>query len=330
MSLPLAPSRDAGAAWQDAMRRGDFPAAWAVSDAVLAARHPAASDDPAQPYHLRWIWDGRPLDGRRVLVRCYHGLGDTLQFARYLAPLRSRAGALTVEAQPELVPLLHALPGPDQVRRTAWFDVHPFDPARPLPPDEATVEIMELAHALRLAPPAPPYFDLPSGAAPRNGHGLRVGLCWAAGAWLPQRSVPLAALAPLERLPGVQLVSLQHGPAAADAPAGLFQARLNPGLASLGLNPAATVEDTVRLLARVDLVLTVDTMIAHLAGALGRPTWLLLKADPDWRWGGGRSPWYPGIRQFRQTVAGDWSGPVTAVAAALAAHPGLPGGRAAL
>ena len=315
-------SRDAGAAWRDAMRRGDFPAAWAVSDAVLAARDRAASDDPALPYHLRWVWDGRPLDGRRVLVRCYHGLGDTLQFARYLAPLRARAGALTVEAQPELAPLLRTLPGPDQVRRTAWFDVRPFDPARPLPPAEANVEIMELAHALRLPPPPPPYLRAPGAAPVPGGDGLQVGLCWAAGAWLPQRSVPLAALAPLGRLPGVRLVCLQHGPAAADAPAGLFAA---------SLDPAATVQDTARLLAGLDLVLTVDTMVAHLAGALGRPTWLLLHADPDWRWGGGgRSPWYPGIRQFRQRVPGDWSGPVADLEAALAAHAGLPRTQAAL
>ncbi len=314
------PLPNLGATWDDAVRRGDFPTAWTVSDAVLAARNPAGSDDPAQPFHLRWVWDGRPLDGRRVLVRCYHGLGDTLQFARYLSPLRRRVSALTVEAQPELVPLLRALPGPDRVRRTAWFDVHPFDPAHPLPPDEGTVEIMELAHALRLVPPAPPYLDALSEAPPPNGRGLRVGLCWAAGAWLPQRSVPLALLAPLGRLPGVRLVSLQHGPAAADAPAELFQTRLNP---------AANVEDTARLLARVDLVLTVDTMVAHLAGALGRPTWVLLKADPDWRWGGGQSPWYPAVRQFRQAVAGDWSGPVAAIGAALAAYPGLPGNRLA-
>ena len=94
---------------------------------------------------------------------------------------------------------------------------------------------------------------------------------------------------------------------------------------------AFNAHDTARLLAGLDLVLTVDTMVAHLAGALGRPTWLLLHADPDWRWGGGgRSPWYPGIRQFRQRVPGDWSGPVADLEAALAAHAGLPRTQAAL
>lgn len=276
------------------MRRGDFPAAWTVSDAVLAARDPATRDDPALSYHLRWVWDGRPLEGRRVLVRCYHGLGDTLQFCRYLPLLRSRVAALTVEAQPELAPLLAALPGPDRVI--------PFDPAHPLPAPDADIEIMELAHALRLPPPPPPY--LHASPSRPSGPGLLVGLCWAAGGWDPGRSVPTEALTPLAGLPGLRLVSLQRGPAAGAADAGLF----------------ATVQDgsmdlmrTARLVAGLDLVVTVDTMIAHLAAALGRPTWLLLKFDADWRWGGGRSPWYPSVRQFRQPAPGDWDHPIVAL-----------------
>ncbi len=109
-----------GADWTAAMRRGDFTAAWRISDAVLATRDPATRDDPGLPYHLRWVWDGAPLDGRDVLVRCYHGLGDTIQFARYLAPLRARAARVTLEAPPELRALLAGCGRPgDPVRRRA-------------------------------------------------------------------------------------------------------------------------------------------------------------------------------------------------------------------
>src|SRR3954454_12010069 len=83
-----------GELWSEAMRAGDFDTAWAVSDRVLAERDPATRDDPRLPYHLRWVWDGRRFDDRDVLVRCYHGLGDTIQFCRYLAPLRARVRSL--------------------------------------------------------------------------------------------------------------------------------------------------------------------------------------------------------------------------------------------
>ena len=101
--------------WMEAMRDGDLDAAHVISDAVLAARDPATRDDPSQPHHLRWVWDGTPPDGRDVLVRCYHGLGDTLQFARFLPALSGRAASVTVEAPAALVPLLSDLPSRDPV-----------------------------------------------------------------------------------------------------------------------------------------------------------------------------------------------------------------------
>ncbi len=108
-------TEDHGAAWLRCMRNQDFAGAWAISDAVLAMRDPAGRDDPSLPYHLRWVWDGTPPHGRDVLVRCYHGLGDTLQFARFLPALRARAARVTVEAQRELCPLLAQLPGVDRL-----------------------------------------------------------------------------------------------------------------------------------------------------------------------------------------------------------------------
>lgn len=298
---------DLEARWFAATRRGDFQAAWATSDAVLAARDAATRDDPRLPYHLRWVWDGRPFDGRRVLVRCYHGLGDTLQFARYLPALRRRAAFVTLEAQPELLDMLVSLPGPDRVR--------PFRVADPAPPSECDIEIMELAHALRAGPmgEAVPYLSVSPGrvarARARIGAGPAIGLCWQAGGWDPDRSVPLARLTPI--LAGRRLVSLQRGPAAGEACAPAF---LNPG------DRSTDVAETAALIAAVELVITVDTMVAHLAGALGRPVWLLLKRDADWRWGEDRagSPWYPTMRLFRQRRAGDWDAPLDALAADLA------------
>ncbi|MGH7212584.1 MAG: hypothetical protein ACREF1_14120, partial [Acetobacteraceae bacterium] len=201
-----------------AMRRGDFAAAWAISDAVLAARDPAGRDDPALPYHLRWVWDGRPLAGREVLVRCYHGLGDTIQFARFLPKVRQLARALIVEAQPELLPLLGGIAGPDRLV--------PFRPDAPHPPAGCDLEIMELPHALRVTPDAldgaMPYVRLDPArvAAVRariGGFGLNIGLCWAAGDWDSERAIPLRLLAAHLRLPGIRMVSLQRGPAAIEA-----------------------------------------------------------------------------------------------------------------
>ena len=290
----MAGTQDWGGEWLAAMRAGDFAAAWAVSDMVLAARDPATRDDPRLPYHLRWVWDGQNPADRNVLVRCYHGLGDTLQFCRFLPLLRPRVASLTLEVQPELIGLLHDLPGPDRLA--------PFRPDAPLPPSECDVEIMELPHLLRHAPgPAPYLYARPD---PRPGPGLLVGVCWQAGGWDPGRSVPLPLLAPLAEVPGVQLVSLQRGPGADDA------ARSGAPPLLLAGERGMDAADTAGLLASLDLVVTVDTMVAHLAGALGRPAWVLLQAEADWRWMAGRadSPWYPSLRLHRQDAPGRWDG----------------------
>ena len=277
--------------WFAAMRRGDFAAAWAISDAVLAARKAAAADDPALPYHQRWVWTGQPLDGRHVVVRCYHGLGDTVQFARLLPMLRPRVASITLEAPVALLGLLASLPGVD--RRVG------FDEAAPLacPSGSIAIELMELAHALRLG-----WRDLPGPMPWRRDREpastiRRVGLCWQAGAWNPERSVPRDAL--IDTLPpGLTLVSLQRGEATA-----VFE---NPD------DPLPTIDHTARLIDGLDLVVSVDTFVAHLAGSLSVPTLLLLKHDADWRWMTEcpSQPWYPSMRRLRQTQAGDWSKPL--------------------
>lgn len=279
--------------WTAAMRRGDFAAAWDHAREALGLRDPATRDDPGLPYHLRWVWDGRPVDGARVLVRCYHGLGDTLMFARFLPLLAARAASVTVEVQPRLIPLLGpALPG---------VTLAGFDPAAPRPPAEVDVEIMDLGHALRAGPDdaAMPYLAAEPATLPQG----TVALCWRAGDWDAGRAVPEALMAPLCRGPALSLVT---GPTALPV--------LNPEGCPMDMGTTAA------LVAGASLVVTVDTMMAHLAGALGRPVWLLLKQAPDWRWpvAGRTTPWYPTMRLYHQPAPGDWAGVITEVAADLA------------
>ena len=279
--------------WVEAMRGERYADAWAMERATIAGRDPATRDDPALPYHLRWVWDGRALDGRDVLVRCYHGLGDTLQFARYLPALAARARRVTLELQPSLVPLLSHLAE----------QVVPFDPAHPLPPAECDIEITELGGALQLAPDAVPVPYL-TADAPSSG---AIGLCYAAGDWDGARSIPPALLAPLCET--FDCVTLVAEPTALPV--------RNP------LGCPFDMPATAALVAGVELVVTVDTMIAHLAGAMGQPTWLLLKAEPDWRWDPARrdTPWYPSMRLYPQATPGDWAPVLAAVARDLADFP---------
>jgi hypothetical protein len=301
---------DVGAEWLAAMRRGDWEGAWRATDRIelpRRARQRAAGFE-RQPEHLRW--DGTPLAGRSVLVRCEHGLGDTLQFMRFVPHLGARQ--LHFLVQPQLVGLLRGAPGLGEVRNY-WTD-------DPLPSHEVDIEVMELAYALRLTlaqlPPPYPHLHRQLADAPplplRDEDRLRVGLVWAASDWDGSRSVPLAALAPLFGLDAVRYYSLQQGEAAHDP---LLQRLgivvLSPHTRDLAAAAAA--------MAALDLVLCVDAMPAHLAGTLGRPTWVLLKHEADWRWMEGRedSPWYPTLRLFRQPRAGDWAAVARQVASCL-------------
>jgi hypothetical protein len=287
---------DLGRQWIDAVRSDDFDRAWTISDAVLSARNPATRDDPAAPYHQRWVWDGRAFDGQDVLVRCYHGLGDTIQFARYLPLLARRAASVTLEVQPRLVALLSSLPG--------IAAIHPFDPARPVPPSACDLEITELPFALREHPSTIPAPYLRS--APARLPVGTIGLCYASGDWDVERSMPPPLFASL--LANRSAVSLVSEPTKL------------PVLNREGC--PFDIDATAALVAGAALVITVDTMIAHLAGALGTPTWLLLKHAPDWRWPreGTKTVWYPRTRLYRQPRPGDWASVVDRVAADLASR----------
>jgi hypothetical protein len=294
-----------------AMQRGDFAAAWRVSDFVLRERLRRGVACSHWPRHLQFVWTGAPLAGKRVLVRCYHGLGDTIQFIRLAEPLRRLAQHVTVWAQPELIELVATVRGVDRV-----LPLHDDAPAADYDVD---IEIMELAHALRITPAtlprAVPYLSVPT--VPARDHkragALRVGMVWQAGDWDPGRSIPIEALEPIARQPGVELFSLQRGPARRRA--------LDIGATDISTEKVA---ETARGLQALDLIICVDTMLAHLSGALGLNVWTLLKADCDWRWmrSGERSLWYPTMQLFRQREAGRWDSVIESVCRRLAAiHP---------
>lgn len=307
--------------WMSHMLRGDFASAWRLADADRERRRLAGITGADWPRHMRPVWNGADPAGARVLVRCYHGLGDTIFFARYLPMLAGRAARVCVEAQPELIPLLRTLPGNIDLVPLAEED-HP--PARF--GCDVEIDITELAHAfcttlgtipapiryLRAAPERTAEAAQRLSAAPE---GLRVGLVWTAGAWKPERSVPLERLARLAAIPGIALVNLQRGP-------DYRRWREAPALLPMiELFETDDIADAAATVAVLDLVVTVDTMVAHLAGALGAPVWLMLHFAADWRWLLDRSdsPWYPTMRLFRQKRSGGWDPVVAEIAAALAA-----------
>jgi hypothetical protein len=307
-------------AWMSHMLRGDFESAWRCADHDREQRRRAGITGRGWPRHLRPVWDGRPLSGMHVLVRCHHGLGDTIQFVRYLPRLAETTASLQVEAQPELLALLAPLPGIDRLHALSSTDDRP---AAALGCD-AEIDVTELPHAFRTTlesvPAGVPYLR-PDPARVvearqrlgRLGHGLAVGLVWAAGEWKPERSIVLARLAPLADIPGVRLVNLQRGPEYARWRA----SREGPAMAEVFATGA--VADAAATIAALDLVITVDTMAAHLAGALAVPVWTLLNYAGVWRWLLDRrySPWYPTMRLFRQPRPGDWAPVVAEIAAAL-------------
>jgi hypothetical protein len=306
--------------WMSHMLRGDFERAWELADRDRARRQAARITGAGWPRHMRPVWDGRPLAGRRVLVRCYHGLGDTIQFIRYLPLLGRDAACVRVEAQPQLTGLLrplvgagnlHALPETEDVA-CAEFGC------------DLEIDVTELPHACRTElntiPANTPYLrpdaaretaaaDKLGSLAPR----LAVGICWAAGAWRPERSLPFDLVKALAETPGIALVNLQRGPE---------YLRHRCRFAELPIAEMVETDDiadAAATIAGLDLVISVDTMVAHLAGALAVPTWLVLHYAADWRWLLDRddSPWYPSMRLFRQERPGEWVPVMAAIASAL-------------
>jgi Flp pilus assembly protein TadD len=263
---------------------------------------------------------GLDLRGRTVLVTHEEGFGDTLQFVRYV-PLLAKRGARVVLAVPrELQRLAAGVGGVAELcsfgAKLPLFDYH--CPVFSLPRAFGTT--------MATIPGETPYLSVDPALVTQWRHrlpsgGRLVGLAWAGQArpWLPgfstldgRRSAGIAPFAPLAEVPDVRFISLQKGPAAIEpAPAGLA---LHDPMPQVG-----DFADTAAIIAGLDLVVSVDTAVVHLAGALGKPVFLLDRYDNCWRWFSGRedSPWYPRLRIFRQERLGDWSAPMRRVAEAI-------------
>lgn len=288
--------------WAEAMRRADLQSAWTISDRSLQEYCRSGAIKHAGERHFQRIWRGEKPDGRRVLVRCYHGLGDTIQFVRFVKPLREIAREVVIWVQPELLGLLSDVEGAD-----ALYPLHEgtFDVSY-----DIDVEIMELAHVLRVTPEMissrVPYVAVPDSRVQHAGsRPISVGLVWEAGSWDRRRCVPLRALSLLHQIPGVRLFSLQQG--AGRAMAEMIRAQ------DIATSDLKSLAEIIRSL---DLILTIDTMVAHLAGALGAQVWTMLHSDCDWRWPkrSRDSMWYPTMKLFHQSAPGDWDGVLKQVA----------------
>jgi hypothetical protein len=208
--------------------------------------------------------------------------------------LRQIASSTLVWAQPQLIPLLRTVAGIDVLL--------PLHPGRPAVDYDADIELMELPHALRVTPETlprdVPYFNLGSSCFdPRARARPAVGIVWQSGDWDARRSIAPSLMKQVIQLGGIQWQILQRGPALAARPSGL------------GLVPDIRhILDEAACMRSLDLLISVDTLSAHLGGALGVPTWTLIPADADWRWMENRddTPWYPTMRLFRQDEPGNW------------------------
>ncbi len=250
-------------------------------------------------------WSGKPLDGRTLLVLGEQGVGDQLQFLRFVRhPAVLTASRVVIAVQADAVSLLRAA-GYDAVARDAVVETDFFVPLMSLP------SILGVGSNWCDAG-GEPYLQLPDCEPSFSARVRRVGVAWAGNPAHRNdavRSMPGSLLHGLVRShPSVRFVCLQHGIDESELPSANWE---RP--------PAGDWLATAREVCTLDLVITVDTGVAHLAGALGVPAWILLPCVPDWRWGarGNRTPWYPTARLFRQPERGDWARVLTNVSAAL-------------
>jgi tetratricopeptide (TPR) repeat protein len=262
-------------------------------------------------------WRGQDLSGKSIVLHVEQGFGDAIQFVRYARHVKALGASVTLAVFPELERLVSTCAGIDRI----------VNRNEPLPRGDHYCHLLSLPRifgtALGSIPDDVPYLHADSNEAAHwrtrlaaPGY-LRVGLVWAGNpkqARDRDRSIALQLLAPLLAMPGVKFFSLQIAPAARqldDLPLALRPSDLAPHLRDFA--------DTAAVVSQLDLVITVDTAIAHLAGALGKPVWVLLHKDPDWRYMEKRqdSPWYPTMRLFRQQDDGDWMRVIEQVRVAL-------------
>lgn len=327
--------------------QGKLDEAIATFDQALAARpiYPEAQWNRAltlllkgdfengwKAYESRWtdqarllpkpLWDGKGLEGKRILLRLEQGFGDIIQFIRYAPRVAERGGKVVVQC-PQ--PLKRLLEGQCNVETVVSFEeqVPEYDVHYPLLSLPAlfgtTLETIpnDVPYLLADAALAQSWADRIRG----EPAGIHVGIAWAGNPEYVhdrQRTIPPAALKPLASVPNVRFYSLQKGVTSAQ----------------LSTMPVSMVDwtdelkgfaDTAALITNLDVIIACDTAVAHLAGAMAREVWTLLPYAPDWRWMLGRrdSPWYPTMRLFRQPRAGDWSAVIEEVKAALTKHGGV-------
>jgi hypothetical protein len=287
-------------------------------------------------YEWRWLtgliprpqiprprWDGSPLAGRAILVHSEQGMGDVFQFLRFIPVLKQQGGRVVLLCQKALLPLLRSLPYVDD-----WFPVDEpgqinFDIYCPLLSLPGLLDVNEAT-----IPRNVPYLFLDPRRVERwrepvrSLPGFKVGICWQGSPTFQGdlfRSIPLHQFAPLSRIPGVTLVSLQKGPGVEQIAQCREQVRLH---VFDNLDTEGAFLDTSAIIQHLDLVLSADSAITHLTGAMGRPAWVLLGGGCDWRWLEERSdsPWYPTVRVVRQKSFNDWPGLFKEVAAMIQAE----------
>jgi Tfp pilus assembly protein PilF len=263
------------------------------------------------------LWDGYDIAGSTILIHAEQGFGDTLQFIRYVASVAKRGAKTIVQCARELKSLLQGVEGTGRVvardEQLPEFDVH--YPLLSLP--------FLFDTTLDTIPSKVPYIPAETSIVQKwkeflqhdNAH-LKIGLVWSSGQgqWRPKKSFPLTLFLPLTQLQNVSFYSLQKGESAEQAE--------NPSWGIRIIDYTKEIydfSDTAALIENLDLVISVDTAVAHLAGALGKPVWTLLPFVPDWRWMLHRndSPWYPTMRLFRQPSPGDWKSVIEEVSEAL-------------
>lgn len=261
-------------------------------------------DELNERFFRQPLWDGSPLNGKRIFIYGEQGFGDTINFCRYVPLVAEAGGKVILECQQELVSLLEGLDGLTEIvgsgDRLPEFDVQA--PLLSLP------RIMK--HDIDTIPVSCPYINPPAQAGfPVHvplGTQKKIGIVWAGKPSHRNdhnRSVSIENFISFASIPGVTLYSLQKGPAAAqreESACGVLVRDLGGGCEDFA--------DTAKVMRQLDLIITVDTSVAHLAGGLGLPVWVAIPYNPDWRWMRRRkdSPWYPTMTLFRQKTAGNW------------------------
>jgi tetratricopeptide (TPR) repeat protein len=290
------------------LQNGDFRQGWPECE----WRWQVKEIDLPQPRFIQPKWDGSELNGQKILLYAEQGFGDTIQFARFARLVTQRGGRVILACQPELSRLLRGMERVEQIVESAAalpeFDFQHALMSLPLIFD-TTIQTVPAETYLRADPELSAQWRERMG--PDDGR-MKIGLTWFGRPTHPndqQRSIPPELLTPLAQVPGARWFNLQK------------PASPGPEIDMIDLMPQVQdFADTAAIIDHLDLVITVDTSVAHVAGAMGKPVWLMLPFMPDWRWLLGRddSPWYRSMRLFRQPAIGDWQAVVQEVTHALA------------